>query len=247
MYMQNNKIFIFFIAFLLAANFAYAAKQETPAYIKEFMKNSEFMLQKKVVKANSFSNKGFIKSNNVNTIENLIKVDLVDPFENKSIKGQQANLNLNLISDEYQESPSFLDIKTTIENYFKSLEENQNIDYVGLLDKITINRIVSSPLKYVIIEGKKYNINSKITVQVNSNYNQSEFNEMINSLQIQDADEREQDALNNLKAEAFDRYQEVMSKSNRGDGLVEILINDIRSHEIEFKIKDRKYKVVLRK
>jgi hypothetical protein len=246
--LKKNKVVIIALFGLCLTAFSVNAQIVDKQVMQEFSKDSEFVFQRKTVKTLNATQKGFSIETVANKdIKNLIKIDLIDPFENKSVKDVSINLELMGPMADYHDSVGYKRTKKYIEMYFDNLINNYQIDFLEMLNHIKINRIISSPVKYVVIEGKKYNIQDSFMVQVNRLYDKEEFNEMVDALTIESDSEDDQQGLDELKQLAIARYNEVINSIDNSDDIVDVSIDNISSQTDEFLIEGKKYKITLKK
>lgn len=248
---KKNK---FLALFLLVLMFAFNAKaqEKTNNDIKEFLNSSEFGIQRRVVKEGAIGQKGLIAGSVEKTdIKDVLSVDLIDPFENKTISGTKTDLNKLDddidFDDEDILSESINSFRGRIEDYFIKIESQEDIDVINLLNHLKVSQIASSPTKYVIIQGKKYLEDDIIKVRVNRFNNDEEFQAMLNSAKVKTENSEEAELLAEMKDEAIDRYNDLTTNSETALNIVKITVKEITKHEVSFIIDEKTYKLVMKK
>lgn len=248
---QRNNSFIIFAIFLLA--FAPLAQaQEKKDEIKEFLSESEFGLQRKLIKEGALGQKGLLSGAvEKKDIKDVLTVDLIDPFENKTVVGTKTDLD-NLddgieFDEEDQTMETINSFRGKIEEYFEKIEGQQDIDMVDLLNHLKINRIISSPVKYVVIQGKKYYEGDTIKVRVNRFGDDSEFQAMLDSVKIKAGNSEESELIEEMKAAALKRYNTLTTSKGSSLNVIEISVDSIKKQEVSFIIDEKSYKLVMNK
>jgi hypothetical protein len=247
----NNLIFILLATF---AGLSLANAQEQKAEkVKEFLKESEFGLQRKQTSQSVLGQKGFAsEAEEKADIADIVSVDLIDPFQNITIKGTQTELTPlddGIEIDEELERARFAEeveiFKEKIENYFATLESKENVNPVALLNSLTINKIVSSPLKYVTIKGKNYEEGDVIKVRVNISSSSEEFEEMLNNVEIEAHNTQEEQILQELRTDALERFNQLTSNTGEAINIIKVEVNKIIKHSVSFLIDGKTYKIIM--
>lgn len=245
---------IILILTALLASFSIAnAQEQKQEKVKEFLKESEFGLQRKKESQTLLGQKGFAsEAEEKADIADIVSVDLIDPFQNITIKGTQtelAPLDDGIEIDEELERARFAEeveiFKEKIQNYFDTLESKDNINPVAMLNSLTINRIISSPLKYVTIKGKNYSEGDIIKVRVNISSSAEEFEEMLNSVSIQPHNPQEEQILEELKHDALARFASLTTNTDTALNIVKVEVKEIIKHSVSFLIDGKSYKIIM--
>jgi hypothetical protein len=247
-----TNIVLILTALLASASFANAQEQKAEK-VKEFLKESEFGLQRKKESQTLLGQKGFAsEAEEKADISDIVSVDLIDPFQNITIKGTQtelAPLDDGIELDEELERARFAEeveiFKEKIQNYFDTLESKDNINPIAMLNSLTINRIISSPVKYVTIKGKNYSEGDIIKVRVNTSSSAEEFEGMLNAVEIQPHNEQEEQILMDLKTDALSRYTALTTNTDTALNIVKVEVKEIVKHTVSFLIDGKSYKIVM--
>ncbi|HAG52539.1 MAG TPA: hypothetical protein DCL21_02010 [Alphaproteobacteria bacterium] len=243
-------LFAFAVFSLLSLNAL--AQEKTSDELKAFLSDSEFGLQRKVVKDAAVGQKGLITNTTETTdITDVISVDLIDPFANKAVKGTKKKLSRLDDGIDFTEediaAETLTSFRAKIEEYFAAIESQKDIDVVNLLNHLTINRIISSPLKYVSIMGKKYEEKDVIKVRVNRFNNDSEFQNMLNSMNVKTKDSEEAELFEEMKRDAMIRYDALTTNTDTALNIVKVKINEISKNKVSFIIDGKSYKLIMKK
>lgn len=249
---KSNKLLALFIMLLGFASFAQAQENRTKDGLKDFLSSSEFGIQRKVVKEAAIGQKGLLSGSvEKKDIKDVLSVDLIDPFENKTVVGTKTDLNKLDDGIEFAQedeiTESINSFRGKIEEYFEKIEQQQDIDVVNLLNHLKINQIISSPMKYVVIQGKKYEEEDTITVRVNRFGDDSDFQNMLNSVKVETENSEEAELLEEMKADAVIRYNSLTSNLETALNIVKITISEISKQEVSFIIDEKTYKLIMKK
>jgi hypothetical protein len=225
--------------------FAQAKKE-----LKDFLSESEFSIQREIIKTDVIGQKGLLVGADKGTnIKDVLSVDLIDPFENKAVSGTKVDLShlddgINFDHDE-ELAESISTFRTKLEDYFIRIEKQEDIDVVDLLNHIKINRIISSPIKYVVIKNKKYQENDTILVKFNRFVDNSEFNEILNSIKVKTNTAEESELLEQMKTDALKRYNDLTKNTETALNVIKITISEIDKHQVSFMVEGKLYKLVM--
>lgn len=245
---KKNSIFLIILVLL----FAFNARAQEKDDLKEFLSSSEFGLQRKVIKEAAIGQKGLTGAAVEETdIKDVLTVDLIDPFANKAIVGTKTKLE-NLddgieISEDEMIAETINSFRGRVEDYFASIENQTDIDFVELLDNLVISQIISSPNKYIVIQGRKFKENDEIKVAINRFNDDSEFEAMLDSIKVETGNAEEAELLADLKLEAKERYASLTSTAADSLNTIKIKVQEITKHQVSFIIDEKVYKIIMKK
>lgn len=247
---KKNKVALVFIFVFIFAGFANAQNKKDT--LKDFLSDSEFGLQRKLVKDVAVGQKGLLSGSvEQKDIKDILVVDLIDPFENKTVTGTKTDINkLDDGIDFTQEdeiAESINSFRGRIEEFFEKIENQTDVDIVDLLNHLKINRIVSSPEKFVVIQNKKYQEKDVIKVRVNRFSDDSDFKAMLNSIKVKAENSEESELLEEMKEDATKRYNRLTANSETALNIVKINVEEIVNHQVSFIIDGKVYKLVMKK
>lgn len=251
---KRNNIALFALAILSLFALSAQAQEKPKDEIKEFLGDSEFGLQRKIIKGGALGQKGLL-TNEVETtdISDIITVDLIDPFANKTVSGTKTKLDplddgIDF-TDEDITAENLSTFREKIEKYFSDIENQDDVDAVNLLNHLKIDRIISSPLKYIVIRGKKYEETDVIKVRVNRFADPQKFDDMLAGMSLgNEASSEEKEILEEIKAEALERYNSLNDATGASVTLnvINVIVNQISKQQVSFIIDDKEYKLVMK-
>lgn len=252
--MRNNKLFYMFVCVLsIGVALPTLAQEQKNDSIKEFLKESEFGLQRKQTSGSAIGKKGLmVEEEKKADVSDLVTVDLIDPFQNKTIKGTQTDLeplddgiDLDVNDEKFQED--LISFRESIEEYFATIENKQDINPIELLNNLKINRLVSSPLKYVEIQGKKYSEKDIIKVRVNTFAKQEEFEQMLENVKFETSTAEEAEILEDLKSESLVRFNTLTQNTETALNIIKVEVKEIIKSQVSFLIDDKTYKIIMKR
>jgi len=249
---KSNLLALFVLAVFTLLSLNAKAQEKTSDELKSFLSDSEFGLQRKVVKDAAVGQKGLITNTAETTdISDVISVDLIDPFANKTVKGTKKKLSRLDdgidFTEEDEAAETIATFRARIEDYFAKIESQKDIDIVDLLNHLTIDRIISSPLKYVSILGKKYEESDVIKVRVSRFNTDAEFENMISSMNVKTKDSEEAELFAEMKRNALIRYDALTTNTDTALNVVKVQISKISKNKVSFIIDGKSYKLVMKK
>lgn len=245
---KNNFALLILCLTLLAVS----ARAQEKDVVKDFLSDSEFGLQRAVIKAGASGQKGLIVNEiEQTTITDIITVDLIDPFANKTIKGTKtelAKLDDDIeFSQEDKVQKQLQDYREKVEEFFAKLESEDSSNAVEILNYLKVNRIVSSPLKYVVIMDKKYKEDDVLKIRVNKFVGVDTFEKMLDDMTlISDASTEDQEVLQELKDDSINRYLDLTENTETALNITKVEISEIQNQQVSFIIDDKVYKLVMK-
>lgn len=255
MYIVKNKTLLIFLVavfsiFYVQSCFAQRERKEgnNKITVKEFLKGSEFALQREIVKTDSLGQKGLVHNKKHEKAVDLFVSDVIDPFNNQRVS---ANVDIPLddgINEEIIPEVPLDEISiftSEIDKLLSEVESRVKVNAIDLLNRLTVDRIITSPVKYVVIKGKKFLEKDEIVVKFSTDITREEFISRLDSISVDITDSETGKIIESMKIDALKRYDEIAGIGSSKSNIIKVEIKKIKTRTIEFSIKDKKYIVRL--
>lgn len=249
---KKNK-FLLLLVFVLSASFANAAQKgkKQDIKIKDFLESTEFAIQRQILRSDVSGQKGFVTKKNTEKKEDLFGSDVSDPFNNQTVEAVMEYKSLDdgieeeeiLEQEDYSQDVVVL-YREKIDEIMANLAKSMKVNPVDLLNSLTINRIMTSPKKFVVIKGRKYALGEQIDVRYSGKKSRTDFEAELDSINISTNTVEEQKLIEEEKTQALDRFDEMMSSGTVTKTAVRI--KNISFRSVEFLINGKEYELKMK-
>lgn len=249
MFIMRNKFLVWLLILLISANFV-QAQEKTDDDLKEFLQGSEFAIQRKVIKDGVVGQKGLAMEQEQETVGDLFSSEVVDPFNNQTVTTSvdYSELDDGIKDEELEEELDFdsiAELRSQIDILLVEAQKQSDFNPVDLLNSLKVDRIMTSPEKFVVIKGRKYSENDEIKIRFSSDESKIEFEATLDGLEVDTDTVEDQKIVEELKEDALTRYDEIVKS---GKGTTEVIkISSIESKSVDFVINNKKYILKMKK
>ncbi|MCP4355177.1 MAG: hypothetical protein GY793_06015 [Proteobacteria bacterium] len=250
MFIIQNRFIIALLVLVISAASAYAESKKDDS-VKEFLEGRELAIERKQVNYNVVGQKGLIFKKETDSIAELIDSNLVNPFNNKIVSNAidlnyfESHSEYELENEDVDNADVIMFFRDEVDAALGSVEQQTKVDELDLLNRLVIDRIMTSPDKYVVIQNKKYYKQDEIEVEFIKNSSFESFKQSLDDIDVSEATSEEKIAIEDIKQEAMDRYNEDFRSSQAIKRTIKI--ENIESRSIKLSVNEKTYLIKMKK
>jgi len=250
MFIMRNKFFIWVLLFILSIS-GVQAKEKEGSSVQKFLEGNELAVQRRMVDQRVMGQKGLVFKKETDSVADLMNSKLVDPFNNQvvSAKIDFSYLDDGIRDEDLEDVETADDIMLTyrdkVDGILSDMEQKTGVNEIDLINRLKVDRIMTSPNKYVVIQKKKYYEKDEIDIEFIKQYSKEEFRVSLEEIGIDAADKEEKVTMEEIKKEALEKYDEIFGSGQSIRKLVKI--EKIASKSISLSINEKMYILKMKK
>lgn len=247
--MKCNIWFVIIVIFCFCVETVNAADKKDRQELQVFLKDSEFALQRQIIKQGVVGRKGIMQNTGEDSVSELVTSQIIDPFNNTKIETKlDFELDDQIPNVEIDNEEDVIAIfRDQIDGLLSDLEDKVEVNPVEILNSLVIDRIMTSPNKYVIIRDKKYIVGNKIAIKLLNSISRVEFVESLDNIDVVTKTPEEGRIVEDMKIDALKRYDEISEGEMYRNNTIDVVIQQIATGRVEFSINNKTYIVTMQK
>jgi len=250
MFITRNRFIISFLVLIIFVGTVHA-EDKNNSDLQKFLKESELAIERKQVNYNVIGRKGLILKKETDSVAELVNSSLVNPFNNKVVSNVmdfnyfEDNSEEELEKEKIANADIVMFFRDEVDSVLGLVEQQIKVNELDLLNRLVIDRIMTSPDKYVVIKNKKYYKQDEIDVEFTKTSSLENFKHSLDNIDINKASSEEKIAIEDIKQEAINRYNDLFEVSQSIKRTIKI--EDIDSKTVKLSVNKKTYLLKMKK